>query len=230
MSRVAALLLHDIRQQYRHGIYAAYAVVVALYAALLLSAGPALPAWVAPLLIFVDPAGVGFIFLGALMLLERSEGVRLALAASPVGATDYLVSKLVTLTAMALVASIVLIAVGHQSADAPLVLLAVALTSVMYVGIGVVCARRFATVNGYLIGAGALLTPLVAPGFLAFLDPLPAPLLLWPAVAQLRLMLIGLGAGAATPLDLALMLAVSAAAAIAAVWLAQRDLRREFGK
>ncbi len=230
MTRIAALLVHDVRLQYRYGIYAAYAVVVALYAALLVSAGPSLPAWVAPLLIFIDPAGVGFIFLGALMLLERSEGVRPALAASPVGATDYLVSKLVTLTGMALVASLVLMAVGHGPANAPLVLATVALTSVMYVAIGVLFARRFATVNAYLIGAGALLTPLIVPGFLAFLDPLPAPLLFWPAIAQLRLLLVGLGAGTATAAELAIMLGVSAAAAAGAVWLALRDLRREFGK
>ena len=45
----------------------------------------------------------------------------------------------------------------RQLIDQVATLLAVALTSVMYVGIGVVCARRFATVNGYLIGAGALI-------------------------------------------------------------------------
>lgn len=230
MTRIAALLAHDIRLQYRYGIYAAYAFVIALYAALLVSAGPALPAWVAPLLIFVDPAGVGFIFLGALMLLERSEGVRSALATSPVGAADYLAAKLVTLTALALVASSVLMAIGHPASDIPLVLATVALTSVMYVGLGVLCARRFATVNGYLIGAGALLTPLIAPGFLAFLDPLPGPLLFWPAVAQLRLMLVGLDAQTASAPELAIMLAVSAAAAAIVVWLAHRDLRREFGK
>lgn len=230
MTRLAALLAHDIRLQYRYGIYAAYVFVVVAYAALLVTAGAALPAWVAPLLIFMDPAAVGFIFLGALMLLERSEGVRRALAASPVGATDYLVAKLVTLTGMALLASTVLMLLGHRPVDAPLLLVTVGLTSVMYVSIGVLCARRFATVNGYLIGAGALLTPLIAPGFLAFLDPLPAPLTLWPAVAQLRLMLVGLGAQESSVWETALMLSVILAVAALAVWLAQRDLRREFGK
>jgi fluoroquinolone transport system permease protein len=230
MSRVAALLAHDVRLQFRYGIYAAYAVVVALYAALLASAGPALPTWVAPLLIFIDPAGVGFIFLGALMLLERSEGVRAALAASPVRAIDYLAAKLVTLTALALAASVVLMLIGHHPFDAMLVLATVTLTSLMYVAIGVLFARRFATVNGYLIGAGAVLTPLIVPGFLAFLEPFPALLLAWPAVAQLRLMLVGLGAASATPVEIALMLAVCAIAALAAIWVAHRDLRREFGK
>lgn len=230
MTRLAALVAHDVRLQFRYGIYAAYAFVVAVYAAILLAAGPALPSWVAPVLIFIDPAGVGFIFLGALMLLERSEGVRRALATSPLGATDYLASKVVTLTAMALVASAILMAIGHRPAEPPLLLLTVALTSMTYVGIGVLCARRFATVNGYLIVAGALLTPLILPGFLAFLDPLPVPLMLWPATAQLRLMLVGLGAATATPWEVALMLAVCAGAAMLTLFLAQRDLRREFAK
>lgn len=230
MKRLAALVGHDIRLQYRYGIYAAYGFVVVVYAAVLVAVGPSLPAWVAPALIYIDPAGVGFIFLGALMLLERSEGVRRALAASPLGAAHYLAAKLVTLTGMALIASAVLMVLSHRPADAPLLLVTVALTSLMYVGIGVLCARRFATVNGYLVGAGALLTPLIAPGFLAFLDPLPAPFLLWPAIAQLRLMLVGLGAQEAAGWELGTMLAVAGAAAIASIWLAWRDLKREFGK
>ena len=55
--------------------------------------GPHLPAWAPAFIIFTDPAALGFFFLGALMMLERSEGVRTALAVTPLSAADYLTAK-----------------------------------------------------------------------------------------------------------------------------------------
>ena len=80
---VIHLLRHDARLQWRYGIYAAYGVVLAFYVALLVSGRQRLPAWVPGVIIFTDPAALGFYFLGALMMLERAEGVRTALAVSP---------------------------------------------------------------------------------------------------------------------------------------------------
>jgi fluoroquinolone transport system permease protein len=230
MSRLPALIAHDLRLQFRYGIYAAYAVVVAFYIALLLGAGAWLPAWAPALIVFTDPAAVGFFFLGALMMLERSEGVRVALATTPLTARDYVASKAMTLTGLATGATAILLPFLHAPANPLLLLLAVVLTSFAYVGIGVPIARRFRTVNGYLVGAGAMLTPVIAPAFLALLDPFPAALSILPPVAQLRLILVAAGAVESSTLELAVSLTVSATAAIIALWFAIRDLRRELGK
>ena len=225
-----ALLRHDARLQLRNGIYGAYAFVVALYAALLVWAGVALPTWVPAVLIFTDPAALGFFFLGALMMLERSERVRIALAVSPLSAGEYLLAKVLTLTLVALAACAILIAVTPARDDPSLLLLAVALTSVQYVGIGVPIAVRFRTVNAYLIGSAGFLTPIVAPAFLSLLDPFPTWTVLIPAVSQLRLMLVATGARAAGAAEVSAMLLVSTVAAAAAVRLGLRSLEREFGR
>ena len=86
-ARAWALLHNEARLQYRYGLYAAYAIVVTIYVALLLGLAPLLPAWGTAAIIFTDPSALGFFFLGALMMLERNEGVRRALAAAPVKAT-----------------------------------------------------------------------------------------------------------------------------------------------
>ncbi len=231
MSRnLATLVAHDARLQYRYGIYAAYAFVVAFYCAVLVWAGPWLPEWATAVIIFTDPAALGFFFLGALMMLEKSERVRTALAVAPISASQYFLSKLITLTGMSLIACAVLLAVMHRPADPGLLLVSVALTSMQYVGIGVPIALRFRTVNGYLVGSAGFLAPLIAPGFLALLDDMPAWLAIVPAVSQLRLMLVATGAAEATMGEVALMLAVSGLAAAGAGWLAVHFLRREFGR
>ncbi|MBK8085620.1 MAG: hypothetical protein IPK28_18290 [Devosia sp.] len=228
--RAWALLRHEARLQYRYGIYAAYGFVIAVYVAVLVAVAPLLPAWGTAAIVFTDPSALGFFFLGALMMLERNEGVRRALAAAPVTARDYLAAKVATLTGMAVLASMVLTLFLHRPAAPALLILAVVLTSLQYVGIGVPIALRFRTVSGYLVGSTGFLTPLIAPGFLALLDPMPDWLLLVPAASQFRLMLVATGAVAADPVQILTMLAVAALAALAALWYALWALRKELGK
>lgn len=228
--RAVALIRHDVRLQYRYGIYAAYAFIVALYATELLLLGAVLPPWVPALIIFTDPAALGFFFLGALMMLEKSEGVRAALAASPVSAVDYLAGKMVTLVGMSLASCVVLIPFIHRVANPLLLLVAVMLTAIQYVGIGVPIALRFKTVNGYLIGSAGFLTPLIAPGLLALLEPFPLWLAIIPAVSQFRLLLTATGAASASSPEIATGLIIALAAAIGAVAVALHALRRELGK
>lgn len=229
-TRALRLALHDLRLQYRYGIYVAYAFVVVFYVSALVAGRQWLPGWVPAAIIFSDPAAVGFFFLGALMMLERTEGVRAALAVSPAGPSDYLGGKIITLTGLSLVATAILAVVIGDVAEAPLLLVAVGLTSVQYLAIGVPIALRFRTVNAYLVGAAGWLTPLIAPGFLAVLDPLPAWLLVIPAASQFRLILVATGAAQASVVELSFMLVVAALAAAGAVWLAIWSLRKELGR
>lgn len=228
--RLWTLVAHDARLQYRYGVYAAYGFVVALYVAVLVWAAPWLPAWVPAVVIFTDPAALGFFFLGALLMLERSERVRPALAVAPVSPGEYFGGKLITLSAVSLIAAAALLMVLHRPADPALLLLTVALTAIQYIGIGVPIALGFRTVNGYLIGSAGFLTPLIAPGFLALLDDMPLWLAVIPAVSQLRLLLVATGAAEASATEVAVMLAVSGMAAAGGCWLALRSLRREFGR
>ena len=227
--RVLTLVGHDARLQYRYGIYIAYAFVLAFYLAVLLGAGPFLPAWVPALIIFTDPAALGFFFLGALMMLEKSEGVRAALAITPIGPGDYLIGKVATLTTMATLSSALLVFV-HGAPNPPLILVTVVLTSVMYVGIGVPIALRFKTVNGYLIGSSGFLMPIIAPGFVALIDPTPVWMLVLPAAAQFKLMLVATGAGTASMGEIAFMLVVCTIAAAGGLWLGYRALITELGR
>lgn len=230
MSRLLTLAAHDARLQYRYGIYIAYTFVVAMYVLVLANAGPYLPSFAIGIIIYSDPAALGFFFLGALMMLERAERVRTALAVAPISSADYVAAKVMTLTAVSLVACAVLLVVVHGAGNPLLLLVTVALTSVCFIGIGVPIALRFRTVNGYLIGAGGLLTPIIGPAALALLDPLPAWLAVWPPVAQFRLILVATGYGAAGPAEIAFMLLICVLAAAGASWLAVASLKRELGK
>jgi fluoroquinolone transport system permease protein len=228
-SNLATLVRHDARLQYRYGLYAAYAVVASIYVGVLVAAGSTLPDWAAAFIVFTDPAALGFFFLGALMMLERSEGARTALTVAPVSVGDYLSAKMLTLTAVALIACFALL-LAQGSGNVILLLSIVTLTSIQYIGIGIPIALRFKTVSGYLMGSAGFLTPVIAPAFLALLDPFPIWLAIIPSVSQFRLLLVATGAASSSPVELALMLAISATSAAAGIWIARRALATEFGR
>ena len=227
--RLRTLIAHDVRLQFRYGIYYAYGFVVAFYVAALVFGRDIFPGWLPGLVIFTDPAVVGFFFLGALMMLEKAENVRLALGMTPVTGRAYFASKCVTLTGLSVAAVSILTIFLHQGANWPLLVLACALTSVAYLGFGVLAAAYFRTVTSYLIGSTVFIVPAILPGLMAFYDPMPGWAMLIPTASQFRLILISTGYGQATGTEVALMLAICAFTAVVSCFLAIRQLEKEFG-
>lgn len=228
-ARLATLLRHDARLQLRNGIYYAYAVVIAFYFAVLIWAAPFLPGWFVGVVIYSDPSVLGFFFLGGLMMLEKAEGARSALAMTPVSAADYLVSKTITLTIVAVIAVAVIGVLVNAGTGLPLLLLGGALTSIAFVGIAAPIALGFKSVTSYIVGSTGLVLPIVLPAGLALLDPMPVWAIIVPTASQLRLILVGLGWGSASLWEIAAMVLVSAAFAAACLWLGIASLKKELG-
>ena len=228
--RFPTLLAHEARLQYRYGIYAAYAFVLAFYVIVLFWGSSFLPPLLVAFVIYSDPAVLGFFFLGALMMLEKAEGVRFALSVTPVSASEYFFAKALPLMFLGVVAVAIMIPLLHGAVNWPVLLAAVLLTALTYIGVGVPIAMRFNTVTGYLIGSIGVLLPIILPSFLAFLDPMPVWAMLVPTAAQLRLMMIGTAAASDAPASIALMFAATAAGAFAAVWYGVRRLEKEIGR
>ncbi len=225
-----ALVAYETRLQYRYGIYAAYAFVVAFYIFILVWGGAYLSPAIIAFVIYSDPAVLGFFFVGALMMLEKAEGVRLALSVTPMTARDYFFAKSLPLTLLGLVAVAALAPLVHGVTNWPVLMGAVLATAFAYFGIGVPIALRFRTVTSYLIGSAGLMIPIILPAFLAFLDPLPVWAQILPTTAQLRLLMIGVGA-VTDPLEsIILMFAISTLTAVAAIMFGIGQLDKEFGR
>ena len=176
MNRLVSALSWDVRLQNRYGFYAVYSVVTGMYVAGVLVAPDAWIGWLAPLVIFSDPAFLGFYFIAALVLFEKGEGVINALVTSPLTTGEYLLSKAASLTLLATLASIVLAlaAAGLQVSFLPL-LVSVMLTSVLFVFVGFVAVARFDSLNAYFMTAIVYLMPFSLP-FLPYFGVLEHPL------------------------------------------------------
>lgn len=222
------LLLNDIRLQQRNGIYYAYGFVLLAYLSLLYFLGAYFPSWALGIIVYTDPAVLGFFFLGALMMLEKSEGTRTALAITPMRAVDYYWSKLLSLTFASLL-SVTLIGVfAHENINWPLYLTAVIVISATFVSIGFPIALHFKTATSYLMGSAAILTPILLPMVFALFNPFPLWAIIVPPAAQLRLILISLGTFEANTWEIASMLIVIIATFFLSMFMAISSLKKEF--
>ena len=82
--RLKGLLLGDIKFQIKYGIYFLYVAITVIYLVILSFVPSSVKKVTASIIIFTDPAVLGLFFMGAIVLLEKSQRVLPSLAISPV--------------------------------------------------------------------------------------------------------------------------------------------------
>lgn len=148
--RVKNLFWADIRFQAKYGFYFLYGVLTVVYIAVLLALPRSLREKAAAVFIFSDPAAMGLFFMGAIVLLEKSQNTPCAFAVSPVRAAEYLIAKAGSLATVSLaVAAALAVAagVGHLCT----VLLGTAVSSVIFSLLGMIAATKIRSLNQFLL-------------------------------------------------------------------------------
>ena len=186
MSRV---LKYDMLFQFRHGFYYAYLLVSVLYVILIRSLPSSVSPTVTTLLIFSDTSILGFFFIGGIVLLEKGQHTLECLFVTPFQMNHYFVSKIATLTAIAVCSSLLILICGHGfTTGLWQFLTGVVLSSIFFTLIGFTLSSRVEDVNHYLIQSFLYTIPFILP-ILGFLDIVNTPLYyLLPTQASLILL------------------------------------------
>lgn len=148
--RLRHLFLWDMKFQARYGFYLLYGFLTVLYAAVLVSLPQSWQENAAALLIFSDPAAMGLFFMGAIILLEKSQRVTSFFAVSPMKAWEYVSSKVLSLSAIGLLVAAVLGATARCS-HLPMALLGTFLSSVLFTLLGLIIASKTTSLNQFLL-------------------------------------------------------------------------------
>jgi fluoroquinolone transport system permease protein len=184
------LLKKDIRLQWRQGFWLVYFVVSFLYILILVNIPVEKRMMVSLLMILADTTMLGVLFMGALVLLEKQQAVIHSLFVTPLEPGQYIWSKTISLSLIAMVMSIlVYLPTGQFSVYSVLLLFCFAFTAGTFAMLGLGLAAGVNTINQYfglIMGVSMLLTLPVIPYLL--MDRHPAFLFL-PYVASLDLML-----------------------------------------
>jgi fluoroquinolone transport system permease protein len=105
-------------------------------------------------LLFLDPTILGFVFIGALVLFEKSDRSLEALTVTPMRVGAYLLTHIATLTTISVIASLVLVVLNQGIFFSYLYFfIGVILTSVLFILVGFIAVSRFSSVNEYFITA-----------------------------------------------------------------------------
>jgi fluoroquinolone transport system permease protein len=117
------------------------------------------------MLLFFDPAVVGIMFVGALVLFEKSENVLQALVVTPMQVDDYLLSKIISLTVLSVIAASIFIALLNLFGDVDFnvfyLAVSIVITSVMLILLGFIIVSRVNSINEYLMAFAVIFLGLV---------------------------------------------------------------------
>ncbi|MEX2285223.1 MAG: ABC transporter permease [Gemmatimonadota bacterium] len=152
MTGLAATLGTDMRVQFRNGFYLATAFVVVCSVVLLHWLPPELAAILLPVVVLENVVVNTFYFVSALLLLERGEGTFAAQSVTPLRADVYLASKVLTLTALSLVESLLIAtAVVGLGGRLALMSLGIALAAVLFCLSGVALIVNYDSINEFIM-------------------------------------------------------------------------------
>jgi fluoroquinolone transport system permease protein len=228
-SRLNHLLRWEAVVQWRYGIVALVGAVTLAWTGLLAALPQSAARGAAPWVLMLDTAVLGTTLVGALVLLEREQGMRAAFQVSPARVGERMVAKIGLLAAL-VVAAAVPIAVAGRPMSAGGVLttvVGVGLVAALTMLLAVAVAARRQNVISFMIALPMVLLPLVAPA-LAHLAGLGHPLLyVVPTVGGMDLIAAGYAGPAERPAapTVALLVAWLVISCVGAAAVAGRRLR-----
>jgi hypothetical protein len=178
----------EIRLLRRFGVLGATGVVTVLWVVILRLVPAAARESIVPLALLTDVTALGFLFVPALLVLERMEGVEAAMRVTRVRASERLGVRIGLITSLSLAAGLAVTA-GAGVSHIPVALLGVGTTSVLVGLIASATVGSSATLTTFLLRAPLVAGPLLAPAILDAVGLVRTPLLyLSPVTSALDMM------------------------------------------
>ncbi|MBP1926615.1 fluoroquinolone transport system permease protein [Sedimentibacter acidaminivorans] len=148
--RINNLILGDIKFQIKYGFYFVYMILTVFYVSLVFVLPQSWREKAVAIMIFSDPAAMGLFFMGAIVLLEKSERVLNSIAVSPVKVQEYIFSKVISL---ALISSIVgvIIALSANETNLLTLVFGTILGSIFFTLLGLVVASNISSLNQFFV-------------------------------------------------------------------------------
>lgn len=187
--RLVTTLRLDLRLQARNGLLIFTALSLLVLVVVVRTLLPeALLRQALPGLLFLFVGATAFTFAAAQVLFERGDRTLDALAVTPLRTSEYLLSKTLTLGALATLEGALLVALTiGVTREWPLLLAGIVAQSLFAVVTGLVVVARYRSVTNFLITAPIFMAPLFLP-IVALVGPWrPGVLYLWPTMPALVL-------------------------------------------
>lgn len=148
--RMKNLIAGDVKFQFKYGFYFVYVVFTIVYAAIINILPYSWKETAATIMIFSDPAAMGLFFMGAIVLLEKSERVLNSIAVSPVSSKEYILSKVISLGFISTIVGLI-IALSAESNNLLIASFGIFVGSSLFTLIGLIIAANAKSLNQFIV-------------------------------------------------------------------------------
>ncbi len=150
--RIINILKQDLRFQFRHRFYHAYLIISLIYITFLLNLPGDLRTFIAGIIIFSDPSMLGFLFISAIILLEKEDNILESLFVTPLKLDEYITAKLISLGLISLLSGLfIVVTTIPVTINYFLLISGIILASLTFTLFGIAITARIKTVNQFLI-------------------------------------------------------------------------------
>lgn len=184
--RLRSLFLLDMCSQAKYGFYFLYAILAVIYTIILFALPENWREKAVAILIFSDPASMGLFFMGAIVLLEKSQHTPCAFAVSPVRPMEYVIAKISSLSAISLVVASILALVASVN-RLHIVLFGTTISSVIFTLLAIIIATKIISLNQFILWTVPIEIVCFVPAILHLFQITPAWLSYYPINACMEM-------------------------------------------
>jgi fluoroquinolone transport system permease protein len=183
-----------MRYQFKYGFYFLYVIVSAAYIAILLMLPAEIRRQGTAVIIWSDPAALGFFFIGGILLLEKGEGLHSYFSIVPVTTGEYILAKVLSLSIISTLVGLAIASFALRGQiDYLLLTLGLLAGSALFTLFGLAVGSMARSVNHYLALGVPVGIFLMSPSVVVVFG-LTHPLLeVLPSTLLLRVLYISLG-------------------------------------
>lgn len=141
----------DMFLQWKYGFYMLYLLMIIIYYVIFSFLTGNVKDTIVSICVYSDPAAMGMFFMGALILLEKSQRITNTIAISPVTVEEYILGKIVSVGIISEIVGVILMLQGHTE-NYFLCAIGIFAGSVIFSLCGIIVGAKIESLNQYIIG------------------------------------------------------------------------------
>ena len=141
----------DMLFQWKSGFYMLYLLMIIIYYVIFSFLTGNVKDTIVSICVYSDPAAMGMFFMGALILLEKSQRITNSIAISPVTVEEYILGKIVSVGIISEIVGVILMLQGHTE-NYFFCAIGIFAGSVIFSLCGIIVGAKIESLNQYIIG------------------------------------------------------------------------------
>ena len=141
----------DMFFQWKYGFYMLYLLMIIIYYVIFSFLTGHVKDTIVSICVYSDPAAMGMFFMGALILLEKSQRITNSIAISPVTVEEYILGKIVSVGIISEIVGVILMLQGHTE-NYFFCAIGIFAGSVIFSLCGIIVGAKIESLNQYIIG------------------------------------------------------------------------------